>query len=272
MHGPGSGRAFFCARVGGVRIATALALLCFGVSVNAVETDDAFWRVPFIGTPAEVVSRMLELAGTRAGDLVVDLGSGDGRIVIAAAKRFGARGLGIELDGELVREARANARRAGVAERVSFVRGDVLEADISGASVVTVYLLPHLVERLQVRFYSELAPGTRIVAHAFGLAGWPPDREETVQLARSYRYQGSESRIFLWIVPAKARGTWAGGGRRVRIEQNYQAIEVEGASRASLSGSDIGWEWPEGRFRGRVEAGLIKGELAGKPLELTRER
>jgi len=249
-----------------------LALLGVAALANAVETDDAFWRVPFIGTPDEVVQRMLEIAGTRADDLVVDLGSGDGRIVIAAAKNFGARGLGIEREADMVKESRENARRAGVADRVSFQRADVLEADISRATVVTVYLLPQLVERLQLRFYSELAPGTRIVAHAFGLSGWRPDREETVQLARSYRYQGSESRIFLWIVPANARGTWAGDGRRVRITQDYQVIDVEGASEPSLRGRAIEWQWPEGRFRGRVEAGLISGEVAGKPVRLTRER
>ncbi len=255
-----------------MRIAAALLLASFAFTSPAVETDDAFWRVPFIGTPDEVVERMLELAGTRADDLVVDLGSGDGRIVIGAAKRFGARGLGIEREADLVKESRENARRAGVAERVRFERGDVLQADISRATVVTVYLLPQLVERLQLRFYSELGPGTRIVAHAFGLSGWRPDREETVQLARSYRYQGSESRIFLWIVPANARGTWSGEGRKARIAQNYQAIEVDGASGATLSGRDIAWDWPEGRFRGRVEGALIKGELAGKALTLERER
>src|ERR1041385_4571421 len=238
-----------------------LALLGVAALANAVETDDAFWRVPFIGTPDEVVQRMLEIAGTRADDLVVDLGLGDGRIVIAAAKNFGARGLGIEREADMVKESRENARRAGVADRVSFQRADVLEADISRATVVTVYLLPQLVERLQLRFYSELAPGTRIVAHAFGLSGWRPDREETVQLARSYRYQGSESRIFLWIVPANARGTWAGDGRRVQITQDYQVIETEGAREPSLRGSAIEWQWPEGRFRGRVEGGLIRGEL-----------
>jgi precorrin-6B methylase 2 len=246
-----------------MRIALGLVLSFLAPNLHALDADDAFWRVPFIGTPDEVVLRMLELAGTRADDLVVDLGSGDGRIVIMAARKFGARGLGIEREADLIREALDNARRANVTERVSFVRGDVLEADISRATVVTVYLLPQLVERLQLRFYSELAPGTRIVAHAFGLSGWPPDREETVQLQRSYQYQGSESRIYLWIVPARVRGTWVSGARRVTIEQNYQAIEVEGARRAKLSGRDIEWESAEGRFHGRAEEGRIAGELTG---------
>src|ERR1051325_7036291 len=149
-----------------MRTVAALALAFAALLDHAVETDDAFWRAPFICTPDEVVPRMLELAGTRADDLVVDLGSGDGRIVIAAAKKFGARGLGIELDSALVEKSRENARRANVAERVSFVQGDVLATDISKATVVTVYLLPGLINRLQPRF-EQLPPGTRIVSHAF---------------------------------------------------------------------------------------------------------
>src|SRR5919201_4843787 len=150
---------------------TLLALLVAAAAL-AARADENDWRVPFIATPDEVVARMLELAGTGPEDYVVDLGSGDGRIVIAAAQRFGARGLGIELDGELVRSSRENARRAGVAERAKFIQGDVLSADFSRASVVTVYLLPQLIDELQSRFLATLQPGTRIVSHAFRAAGW----------------------------------------------------------------------------------------------------
>src|ERR1700752_4009252 len=138
-----------------------------GLAAFAGKADENDWRVPFITTPGDVVERMLELAGTRPGDLVLDLGSGDGRIVIAAARKFGARGLGIELDEKLVERSRHNARLAEVADRVSFVHGDVLVSDISRASVVTVYLLPSLLDRLQPRFVDELQPGTRIVSAAF---------------------------------------------------------------------------------------------------------
>jgi precorrin-6B methylase 2 len=220
---------------------------------------------PFITTPEEVVERMLELAGTRADDLVVDLGSGDGRIVIIAARKFGARGLGIELDPRLVEQSRANARAAGVAERASFVQGDVLLADISKASVVTVYLLPGLIGELQRRFIGELRPGTRIVSHAFSMAGWAPDRSMLINVSGPHRGQGDESRIFLWIVPAEVRGVWRGGGRRFSIEQNYQQIEVDGVA-GKLSGNDISW----GKFRGKVEGSRITGAIDGKPLVLTR--
>ena len=216
---------------------------------------------PFVTTPEEVVERMLRLAGTRADDVVMDLGSGDGRIVIIAAQKFGARGIGVELDERLVQVSRENARRAGMAERATFEQGDVLAANIARASVVTVYLLPELMGRLQPRFVDELRPGTRIVSHSFTMAGWPPDRKETVRIDRRHPGQGDESTLYLWIVPAEVRGTWQGDGLRVRIEQSYQRIDVEGASNARLSGRDIAWDGREGRFRGSVEGSRIVGEL-----------
>lgn len=237
-------------------------------------------RAPFITTPSDVVMRMLRLAGTGPADLVADLGSGDGRIVITAAREFGAHGLGIELDPRLVEKSRENAKAARVADRVSFVHGDVLLADISKASVVAVYLLPQLINRLQPRFLEELNPGTRIVSHAFAMTGWKPDRAETMRLAQRHPGQGDESTIFLWIVPAAARGKWQGGGWRLRIQQNFQEIELEGArgglpvpiTGARLSGRDISWEAAGARFRGRVEAERIVGELGATPLVLERLR
>jgi protein-L-isoaspartate O-methyltransferase len=234
--------------------------------VTNVQADENEWRPPFITTPPEIVERMLEMAGTRPNDLVVDLGSGDGRIVIAAAQKFGAQGLGIELDRELVEKSRQAANAAGVADKAKFIQGDVLVADISQASVVTVYLLPALMAKLQSRFIDELAPGTRIVSHAFGMAGWAPDRSETLKLKERHRGQGDESTLHLWIVPAEVRGVWRGPGVRFRVEQSYQRIEVEGAKGATLSGREIAWDG----FKGQVEGHRIVGELAGRPIELRR--
>jgi tRNA G37 N-methylase Trm5 len=160
----------------------ALALVC-----AVAGAEEGAQIPPFITTPDEVVERMLRLAGTGAADVVIDLGSGDGRIVIAAAQKFGARGIGIELDSRLVEKSRENARLAEVAERVSFIEGDVLATDISQASVVTVYLLPFLIDKLQPRFLQELKPGTRVVSHAFGMVGWKPDRAETIRLSKPTR-------------------------------------------------------------------------------------
>src|SRR5262249_6752532 len=227
---------------------------------------------------------MLTLAQTRPGDLVADLGSGDGRIVIAAAGKFGVRGVGLELDAGLVERSRENAARAGVADRVSFVQGDVLRADISAASVVTVYLLPDLMNRLQPRFLQRLQPGTRIVSHSFAMTGWRPDGRETMHVAGAHPGQGDESSLYLWIVPAEVRGVWQAAGTRIRIYQNFQDIELEGrllgreigSPRATLRGRDIAWEADGSRFEGRLESGRITGELIGaqtrQPLVLERAR
>ena len=225
--------------------------------------DENDWRVPFITTPGDVVERMLELAGTKSDDLVADLGSGDGRIVIAAARKYGARGLGIELDAKLVNASRDNARQAGVADRVTFVQGDVLEADFSKASVVTVYLLPNLISQLEPRFLA-LKPGTRIVSHSFHMPSWRPDRTVTLQVTQPHPGQGDVSTLFLWIVPADVRGIWKRGSERVRIEQDYQEIDVDG-TRGTLAGNAIAW----GKFRGRVEGNRI---VADDGSVLTRER
>jgi len=246
-----------------VKLGVALAWALAAAVVQANEVEN---RPPFITTPPEVVERMLEMAATRPEDAVIDLGSGDGRIVIAAAQKFGARALGIELDAALVQKSRDHARAANVAERASFVQGDVLVADISRATVVTVYLLPGLMGKLQSRFINELAPGTRIVSHEFTMAGWLPDRTETVRLKGPHRGQGDQSRLHLWVVPADVRGVWRGPGMQWRIEQSYQRIEVEGARAAALSGRDISWD----NFKGRVEGNRIVGELGGRPIELRR--
>lgn len=261
--------------------AAAWALLAVALLARA---EDAEPPPPFITTPTDVVERMLRLAGTAAGDTVVDLGSGDGRIVIAAAQKFGARGLGIELDGKLVQLSRENARRANVADRVSFVEGNVLTEDISKASVVTVYLLPSLLGRLQQRFIYELQPGTRVVSHAFSMAGWKPDRVEQMQVSEPHPRQGDDSTLYLWVVPAEARGDWSGGGWRLRIDQSYQEIAIDGTrdgkpaqfTDAAMDGRAIAWRAGDARFRGEVAGARMVGQLteagATRPLALQRDR
>ena len=251
-----------------------LALLAAVIPFAEAAANGNEWRVPFITTPADVVERMLQIAETRADDVVIDLGSGDGRIVIAAAQQFGARAVGIELDAALVEKSRKNAELAQVTSRASFVQGDVLAADLSRATVVTVYLLPALMEKLQPRFITQLAPGTRIVSHAFTMAGWAPDRSETVRITQRHPGQGNESRVHLWIVPANVRGVWRNAEMQVRIEQNFQRIEIEGASQATISGRNIAWEIGGARFSGRVDGERMTGEMfvmgASRPFALTR--
>ena len=266
----------------GRRLAAALAaLLCLGVA-RAQETDTA---PPFVTTPDEVVERMLRLAGTGPQDTVIDLGSGDGRIVIAAARSFGARGIGVDIDANLVALSRENARRAGVAPRTEFHVRDALKTDLRQASVVTVYLLPFLIDQLQPIFLAQLKPGARIVTHAFGMKGWKPDRSETVALSKphgSRDSKGERSEIYLWIVPAQARGRWQAAGWRLAISQNFQEIEVEGdrngrpleVTRAKLEGMQISFSGPDFSYRGRVAGNRIAGELtqggAATPLEFSK--
>jgi hypothetical protein len=231
---------------------------------------------PFVTTPADVVDRMLALAATGPSDYVVDLGSGDGRIVIAAAKKYGARSLGLELDPKLVALSRDNARAAGVDSLAQFRVEDVLRADFSQATVVTVYLLPGLMAQLSPVFLDGLRPGARVVTHAFVFPSWKPDRIEKMRVAEPHPSQGDESTIFMWIVPAKARGAWraasAEGPWRLKVDQNFQEIEVEGdrngtrleVKESKLEGRDVGFSGTVGgapfSFRGRVEDNRIAGQ------------
>ena len=149
--------------------------------------------IHFVPTPEEVVEAMLRLADVGPNDVVYDLGSGDGRIPITAARRFGARGVGVELDPKLVAQATHSAHEAGVADRVRFIEGDIFEADLSPATVVTLYLLTSINERLRPKLLKELQAGTRIVSHQFRMGDWNPDRETVVDFRP----------LFLWRVPKR---------------------------------------------------------------------
>ena len=150
--------------------------------------------VIYVPTPQAVVEGMLEIAEVRASDVVYDLGSGDGRIVITAAKKYGARGVGVEIDGRLVQKARENAAAAGVSDRVRFVSENLFASDISEATVVTLYLLQSINERLRPKLVRELKPGTRIVSHVFNMGPeWPPQKTLAI----------GASPIFLWTIPER---------------------------------------------------------------------
>lgn len=196
-------------------------------------------EVPFITTPDHVTVAMLELAGVGAQDHVIDLGSGDGRIVITAARRFGATGLGVEIVPDLVAQSRDNARRAGVAGRTRFKVQDLFATDLAPASVVTMYLLPEVNLALRPRLLA-LQPGTRIVSHDWDLGDWRPDR--TLTLAVPEKAVGREklSRLHLWTVPAVVQGLWCGpGGAKLQVQQQYQvvsAVQTQGGLARSYSG------------------------------------
>ena len=180
-------------------VAGMCALLIYGPGLyggQAGTVQKPVTRTPdviYVPTPPEVVDAMLKTARVSSKDVVYDLGCGDGRIVIAAAKQYGAQGVGVDIDPERIKEARANAAAAGVTDRVTFVQGDLFEMDLRPASVVTLYLLESLNLKLQPKLVSELKPGTRIVSHAFSMGAWKADDELTVD----------GRRVYLWTVPPK---------------------------------------------------------------------
>lgn len=183
---------------------------------------DMLLDVPFVPTDERVVQAMLKLAEVDANDVLYDLGAGDGRIVVAAARDHGAQAVGVEIDHERVAEAEAYAARAGVEHKVSFIEYDLFHADFSPATVVTIYLLHSANLGLRSRMLEELRPGTRVVSHAFDMGDWKPDRK------LSYSGIG----IFLWVIPARVEGTWgweAADGRRfrVRLRQTWQRVQGE---------------------------------------------
>ncbi|MEO8187833.1 MAG: class I SAM-dependent methyltransferase [Burkholderiaceae bacterium] len=181
---------------GSAALAVAYALPAGLIGIAHAQAQDEIARpldVPYVPTPLPVVDAMLDLAKVKKSDVVYDLGCGDGRIVVRAATRFGCRGVGVELDPERVKEAKANAIRANVMELTRFEVGDVFEFDFSGASVVTMYLLPSVNLKLRPRLLKELKPGTRLVSHDFHMGDWVA--ETTREVGRS--------RIYLWTIPAR---------------------------------------------------------------------
>lgn len=229
-------------------------------------SKDSVW----VPTPERMIRRMLQMADTTAKDVVIDLGSGDGRIPIYAAKHFGARAIGVELEGNLVRLARETAAREGVAKLALFEQEDLFKADLSRATVVALYISPGVMTRLKPVLLA-LKPGTRVVSHHFTLEDWEPD--ETIRVENRTGY--------LWVVPADVRGTWTvelpGDTLTVRIEQVHQQLRTSGerGSRsvpvigARLRGTEIEFASfdPDGasrQFRGRLDGNRITGESSGQ--------
>ena len=236
---------------------------------------------PYVPTPQTVVDAMLDLASVGARDYVIDLGSGDGRIVLTAATRHKAGGMGVDIDPELVDLANGSARKLGVAERVQFVRRDIMAADVGRASVVALYLLPGMMVNLQVKLLAELRPGTRIVSHDFAFDKWKPDRTVSVQTPEKYDMSGSwTSEVHLWVVPAEVQGAWrvqrdgdAGEPSRLEIRQNFQHFDatysLRGRTlelRGQLNGSQLSLMVPAGtggqeQLTGTVTRDRIQGDV-----------
>ncbi len=190
--------------------------------------DEPTVKVPYVPTPWPVVKAMLDLGQVGERDFLIDLGSGDGRVVIEAARTRGARGIGVELDPDLVRLSSDEAKRLGVAARAQFSRQDLFETDLTPATVITMYLLPHINMALRPRLASELRPGTRIVSHDFGMGDWQADAQVKIPVPEK-SYGPPYSTLYLWVVPAFVNGIWEGrygetGQYRLDLRQQFQRV------------------------------------------------
>ena len=259
-----------------VRILFAAAILSPGASAQESQKE---LDTPYVPTPQVVVERMLELAQPKAGETVIDLGSGDGRIMIEAARKYGARGFGVEIDPLLVKRSNENARRAGVADRVKFLQQDLFKTDFHEANVLTLYLLPDVNLALRPKILSELKPGTRVVSHDYNMGEWRPDAEETIAAPDKKVGTRKESQVYLWTVPAKVEGEWkfelssGAKSRRTKLvlKQKFQvvsgSVELTGQGDVTLSegrlhGDDLRLTLPPGAVdRGPVEmVGRVSGD------------
>ncbi len=230
--------------------------------------------VPYVPTPQEVVERMLEIAKVTTSDYVIDLGSGDGRIVITAAKKHGARGFGVDLNPVRISEANENARKAGVTDKVAFYQRDLFETDVSEATVITMYLLPRVNLELRPKLL-ELKPGTRLVSHDFSMGDWKPDAQVQMDAKDKYGGSGGQSDIYFWVVPAKVGGTWqwqmpvSGKSQTydASLTQQFQmisgSVKIGGRSiplqNPKLRGDEISFS-----FTAEVNGAPVKYEFTGK--------
>ena len=237
--------------------------------------------VHFVPTDTTKVREMLTAAQVGSNDLVYDLGCGDGRIVIMAAKKYGARGVCVDIDPARIKESKNNADTAGVTKRIEFIEGDLFQQDLSKASVVTLSLLPSLNERLRPKLFKELRPGTRIVSNAFDMGAWKADRTLTIKTS-----SGMQSYAFLWILPADVSGEWrlepkGGSGKTYTLDIKQKFQEVSGTaassgkaaplSSVSVKGDHLSFVLSDGAgegegvsFTGRVNGDRASGTAKGK--------
>ena len=249
-----------------------------GLAADTLPSKDAG---PYIPSPQSVVSDMLRIADVGPNDFLVDLGSGDGRIVLTAAKVFGARGFGVEIKEELVRKSNEAARAEGIADRVKFLKQDLFKADISEATVVTMYLLPDTVNLLKDKFLAELKPGTRIISHDYPLTGWIPEKYVQMDLEDKIHISGvTTTLIYLYVVPAKVAGRWSAqlpaalSKQPATLSLRQQLTRVSGSVR--LDGKDVPLEDVKLRgdrisFKLAGRKGEFFGQVKGKSIEGTVE-
>ena len=265
---------FVCARA----ICVA-ALISVAMPAVAEISEEERTGGPYVPTPQVVVDEMLRFARVSASDFLIDLGSGDGVIVLTAARQYRVRGLGIEIDPQLVKSSNESARRLGVADRVSFEVQDVFKADLSRASVLTLYLLPSMMSSLQSKLFNELRPGARVVSHDYHFGDdWPPDDYISFDVPEKEKVNGvPRATVYLWVVPSKIAGKWRvtidgspGAQYELDLRQHYQTFQGTALS----AGKTLGIEVPHLRgedIRFAVKAGagrhVFHGRISGDAMQ-----
>ena len=268
------------------------ALVCAGLLVSGAQAAGDQPSVPYVPTPQAVVDRMLDMAKVTAQDYLIDLGSGDGRIVVTAAKKFGARGFGVDLNPVRIDEANANARKMGVTDKVAFYQRNLFDADLSQATVITMYLLPRVNLELRPKLL-ELKPGTRLVSHDFDMGDWKADASVRMDANDKFSGAGGDSDVYFWVVPAKAGGSWRSqfpvSGKpqtyEFTFEQKYQvvsgSVQVNGRAAkifdAKLRGAELSFSFTaelngapvKHEFSGSVDGGRIIGQAVLSGTRLT---
>ncbi len=263
-------------------------LLAAGGALAQAKDKEPVDAGPYVPSPQSVVSDMLKLAEVGPADFVIDLGSGDGRIVLTAAKVFGARGFGVEIKDELVRQSNEDARREGIAERAKFLKQDLFKTDISRATVLTMYLLPNTVNMLKDKLLAELRPGARVLSHDYPLAGWIPEKYVQMDLEDKVAISGvTTTLIYLYVVPAKVQGVWSAklppslSKDPARLELKQLVTRVSGSARiggrevpieeAKVRGERLTFRLAAGGktwdFSGAVKGGAIEGLVEGGGLK-----
>ncbi|HZQ74265.1 MAG TPA: methyltransferase domain-containing protein [Burkholderiales bacterium] len=261
-----------------IRLALLLALAC--AAARAADVAPVKDAGPYVPSPEAAVAEMLRYARVGPNDFIIDLGSGDGRIVRTAAKLFGARGFGVDIKESLVRQANEEAKKEGIADRVKFYKQDLFKTDISQATVLTMYLLPDTVNLLKDKLLNELKPGTRVVSHDYPLTGWIPEDTKQFDLPEKIAISGVQTTIiWLYLVPAKVAGRWtvqvpASFSRKpMQLELHQQLSRVSGSARldgkelpleeVSLRGDQLSFRLSgrKGEFSGQVKDRAIEGTL-----------
>ena len=259
-----------------------LSLAFVSTTASAQSCDDKY-DIPYVPSDNEIVEKMLEMAHVTENDVIYDLGCGDGRIVITAVKKYGARGVGIDINPLRIDESKKNALKEGVSDKVTFIKQNLFEADISEATVLTMYLLPKINLQLRPKLFRDIRPGTRIVSHDFHMGEWAPDQSTVMDGGFDAESTFNNHIVYCWVLPANVSGTWklSVSGRSnlypyiLNVEQHFQKlqgtfaskgksipvtnIKIEGSTLQFMVGKTDTGEKTEQLFHGTVKENYLTG-------------